>query len=108
MKRWLSFKGRLGRYKYIEMKLILIALLIVFLNIAMVFDFFLTNILLVVLSFLALISNFSITIRRLHDINRSGFYILGLLVPLYNIFIFAILIFEKGKEEFNHYDVSVI
>ncbi len=105
MKKWLSFKGRIGRYKYIEMKLILIASLVVFANIAILINFFLLNFILLVLAFAALVSNYAITVKRLHDINRSGFYVLGLFIPLYNFFIFAILIFEKGNDQANQYDI---
>jgi uncharacterized membrane protein YhaH (DUF805 family) len=34
--------------------------------------------------------------KRFHDLNRSAWYILGMIVPLYNIYLAIILLFQKG------------
>lgn len=34
--------------------------------------------------------------KRFHDLNRSALYIFGMLVPLYNIYLGIILLFQKG------------
>lgn len=34
--------------------------------------------------------------KRFHDLNKSAWYILGLMVPLFNIYLGIILLFQKG------------
>lgn len=40
---------------------------------------------------------------RFHDIGKSGWYLLGMFVPLLNLFLFVILLFRKGDEGENAY-----
>ena len=42
-------------------------------------------------------------VRRLHDLDRSGLYAFGLLVPLYNIYLGIILLFQKGTTGANRF-----
>ncbi|MFH1968100.1 MAG: DUF805 domain-containing protein, partial [bacterium] len=42
-------------------------------------------------------------IRRFHDIGKSGWYILTFFVPLLNLIMILILLFEAGKQEVNKY-----
>lgn len=46
---------------------------------------------------------YSLMIRRLHDFNQSGWWVLISLVPLVNILFALFLFFKKGKEESNKY-----
>ncbi|MFC4428042.1 DUF805 domain-containing protein [Deinococcus navajonensis] len=43
-----------------------------------------------------LIPTVTMTVRRLHDAGRSGWYILGLLVPIYGFFVLSMLI-QRGE-----------
>lgn len=35
-------------------------------------------------------------VKRFHDLDKSGWYVLGMLVPLFNIYLAIILLFQKG------------
>jgi len=43
------------------------------------------------------------TIKRLHDINRSGWYSMILYLPIINIFFSFYLMFKRGDKETNRY-----
>lgn len=45
-------------------------------------------------------------IRRLHDLNRSGWYLLLAFVPLVNVVMILYLLFAPGKVEGNRWLVS--
>jgi uncharacterized membrane protein YhaH (DUF805 family) len=47
--------------------------------------------------------NASLSIRRLHDINQSGWVLLAAVIPLVNILILCLLIFQKGHSGKNQY-----
>ncbi len=49
------------------------------------------------------IAEFCVTVRRFHDLGRSGWYILGNLVPFYNIYLNLMLLFKKGDACKNKY-----
>ena len=58
-------------------------------------------------SYLAiLVLSIIIMIQRLHDLNKSGWMSLLLLVPLANIYIFVLLIFFKGTPGRNDYGLQ--
>jgi uncharacterized membrane protein YhaH (DUF805 family) len=43
------------------------------------------------------------TVRRFHDLGRSGWYLIGTLIPFYNIYLALILLFKKGQAFRNSY-----
>jgi uncharacterized membrane protein YhaH (DUF805 family) len=45
----------------------------------------------------------AVTVKRFHDLGRSGWHTLGLLVPLYGLYLGIVLIFQKGIEGPNQY-----
>ena len=45
----------------------------------------------------------AINVKRLHDLDRSGWLFLLVLIPLLNIFFFLYLIFAKGKQTPNRF-----
>jgi uncharacterized protein YjbI with pentapeptide repeats len=62
------------------------------------------GVLLVLLAFVvAVLFWISLTIRRFHDIDKSGYYILWLLVPFINIYYWFVLLFEQGTVGPNRY-----
>lgn len=50
-----------------------------------------------------LISSFMLTIRRLHDLNRPGWWCLGTFIPLVNLVLAVYVIFFKGTDGPNDY-----
>jgi uncharacterized membrane protein YhaH (DUF805 family) len=44
-----------------------------------------------------------VVVRRLHDLDRSGWQIWLFLVPIYNIYLGALLLFKKGTEGNNRF-----
>ncbi|MBE8163063.1 MAG: DUF805 domain-containing protein [Bdellovibrionaceae bacterium] len=55
---------------------------------------------------LSLYSMVVINIKRAHDINKSGYFILLSLIPLLNIWVFIVLGFENSDPENNQYGPS--
>jgi uncharacterized membrane protein YhaH (DUF805 family) len=57
-----------------------------------------------IIAYIALIAfSFILIIQRLHDLNKSGWLSLLILVPLANIYLLVLLIFFKGTEGRNTY-----
>ncbi|MDR2371706.1 MAG: DUF805 domain-containing protein [Puniceicoccales bacterium] len=48
-------------------------------------------------------TSFSVTVRRLHDGNLSGYFYLVQLIPVIGVVIFLMLMFIKGTDSPNHY-----
>lgn len=44
-----------------------------------------------------------ITVKRLHDLDRSGWHLLLFMVPLYNVYLALVLLFKKGTEGQNQF-----
>ena len=44
-----------------------------------------------------------LTVQRFHDLGRSGLDYFLLIIPFYNIYIYALLLFEEGENEANKY-----
>ncbi len=60
---------------------------------------------LVVFGFLLLVwFNICTDVRRFHDSGRSGWWVFGMVVPLFNIYLLGLLFFARGEEEPNQYD----
>lgn len=49
------------------------------------------------------IVEFCATVRRLHDINMSGWYLLLSMIPIVNIFLGLMLLFKQGDDSTNNY-----
>ena|SRR5690554_3218767 len=57
----------------------------------------------VIYLFLMILPNLSILVRRLHDINKSGWYSLLGAIPYIGLFIIFIFLITKGDESKNKY-----
>ena len=57
----------------------------------------------IVYNLVLLIPSFSVTIRRLHDINKSGWNLLFMLIPLFGAVYIIILNILKGTDGDNKY-----
>ena len=44
-----------------------------------------------------------ITIKRLHDLGRSGWHLLLFMVPIYNLYLGLVLLFKKGTDGPNEF-----
>jgi len=97
-----STKGRLGPLSYISYH---IAVLFVFFLISLLFVKFL-SFLVFPLSFVAIYASYIIAIKRLHDFNLSGWYILFGFVPLVSLFLAIFLLFIPGKKVKNKYGLN--
>lgn len=49
------------------------------------------------------VSEIAVTVRRLHDLDRSGWHWWLFLVPLYNLYLALLLVFKKGTAGANEY-----
>jgi uncharacterized membrane protein YhaH (DUF805 family) len=112
-RRLTSFRGRINRSQYFYGLLFKIGLMFVVGTIN-IFSFFVTNtvrnnsiILVIPLCVFLIWVNLSLQARRLHDMGKSGFWLLLYLVPLVN-YIFAFVIYilclaSGGNKEANKY-----
>ena len=51
----------------------------------------------------AFIANLSLIVRRFHDINWSGLWLVGMFIPFLNFFLWLYLLFEDGTHGRNRY-----
>ena len=106
-KRFFTFKGRSSRKEYTVRFLLIVFIMIVW---AYTIDKCTNNDLLTALYVMgmAIFMNilifqyFPLSVRRLHDLNTSGWYVLLTFVPFCQFFILW-LMFRKGTEETNKY-----
>jgi len=108
LKRFFSFKGRTGKKEYI-IKIIFSFCIYFFwpylykwkTSFDIEFQAIITGIY-VLLMLISLIQYFPLSVRRLHDINESGWYSLLTFVPISQFFILY-LMFKKGTPGPNKY-----
>jgi uncharacterized membrane protein YhaH (DUF805 family) len=98
------FKGRLSRTNY---TIAFLTLLFGNLVIALLFSFDLLPLwsyaVLIIWWFVAIIMTISINIRRLHDINKSGWMILLFIIPLINLWLLINLLASKSIDNDNKF-----
>ncbi len=99
---YVDFKGRASRKKY---WLFVLFNFIVFLILSIVLSFFgdAGNILYFLLTFAVLLPSLGILVRRLHDINRSGWWVLISLLPFVGTLILLIFLVLPGSEGENRF-----
>ena len=56
---------------------------------------------------ISLVLIISVSIRRLHDLNYSGWYFLLIFIPILNAIMILLLFFKKGKIEKNDYNYTI-
>lgn len=103
--KYFSFHGRLNRKHYILRSIVLnigsgmlAGILAVLLG-----DAVLSFVGCAAISVAVFFSALSLCVRRLHDLNRSGFLFLLFFIPVINFFLAIYLIFFKGTEGENRY-----
>jgi len=52
---------------------------------------------------LGMIVEVCVTVRRLHDLGKSGWHIVGTMIPIYNIYLGLMLVFMRGNPKENQY-----
>ena len=101
------FRGRLNRSNYflgILLYVFLITLVsVITQSISSNINWILAEIIIIVPFVLSLIFGFSLTVRRFHDLGKSGWSLFLMLVPLLNILIFLNLYLKKGHNSNNEY-----
>jgi len=110
-KHLFSFSGRSGRLEYLVHSFAdLFGIIAVFFAISFIEgglgilvspEFVVFSIFAVIV--VSIVTEMAVTVRRLHDLGMSGWHILGMLVPFYNIYLGLILLFKKGENLANQY-----
>src|SRR6056297_2967944 len=90
-----EFKGRVSRKKFWMFVLIsaIISILLIYINIGVF----------LVYSLLVVLPSLGVTVRRLHDTNRSGWFVLLEFIPLIGGIYLMILCVEEGTPGENEY-----
>ena len=99
-----NFSGRARRKEYWMFNLLYIVVLIV----AMVLDFTIgtAGLLYIIVALVHVIPSFSVMVRRLHDVKKSGWFILISLIPIIGGIWFLILMCTDGDSSENAYGPS--
>lgn len=97
-KKFADFKGRARRreFWYFELFCVLLSLLLSFIN----------EDLATLAMLVTLIPNIAVNVRRLHDINRSGWWMLIALVPIVGILLLLFWAAQEGNPSANQYGES--
>lgn len=102
MNNFFSMKGRINRAKYNLTNIIISILIFALYGIGIEKDE-ITRIILLILMFLLFYFDLCLTVKRLHDIGKSGKYLFGIIIPIYSSFLSIILTFRKGQQGMNKY-----
>lgn len=97
-KKFADFKGRARRHEfwYFELFCVLLSLLLSFMN----------EDLATLAMLITLIPNIAVNVRRLHDIDRSGWWMLIALVPIVGILLLLFWAAQEGNPTANQYGES--
>ena len=107
-KNWNKFKGRSNRLKfwYFTLFYFIVGTILYFLDVSFLgfnpLDPTSTGVLQTIYGLVVLIPSLSVTVRRLHDVNKSGWNILWILTII-GAFYVIYLNLIKGSEGDNHY-----
>lgn len=104
---FVTANGRLNRksfiYRWLFLSLVLGVLDILLNFVGMMTIFFPFYCLEFLLAIFGTVTSITMAIRRFHDINRQGLWVLLLFVPILNFFVFLYLIFHIGTTGPNDY-----
>lgn len=103
--KYLSFEGRLNRKPYFLRGLLMGVVTSILMGIfaALADKLAIFYILVVAVYVLAFVCGVSLGVRRLHDLNRTGWMFLLFLIPLVNIALAIYMLFFRGTEGHNKY-----
>ena len=109
IKKYADFSGRAGVREYWMFNLIHFIIIVILGSISKVMPSTLYNIIIVLYMIgVSLIPSIAVTIRRLHDVNKSGFYILLNFIPVLGWFYILYLTIKAGDTEKNRFGTSPI
>ena len=97
---YFNFEGRASRYEFWWFWLIAIIISCICSCIDSIIGFAICS---GIVSLALLLPNLGIAVRRLHDINRSGWWLLLSLIPLIGTIILLIWAIQKGDESANDF-----
>ena len=109
LKNWNKFKGRANRseFWYFNLFYLILSIILYYIDISFLgynpMDPTSIGILQTAYNLALLIPSFSVTFRRLHDINKSGWNLLWMLIPLLGAVYIIILNILKGTDGDNKY-----
>ena len=109
LKNWNKFKGRANRseFWYFTLFYFILAIITYFIDVSFLgydpMDPTSLGVLQTAYVLVLFIPSFSVTIRRLHDINKSGWNLLFMLIPLFGAVYIIILNILKGTDGDNKY-----
>ena len=103
LKEFFTFSGRLNRLRFLGYDAIVTVFLLLLKAVIENVDNTVTLVLLLILVIISTVSAISICVRRLHDIELSGWFALIKLIPIVNFILDLILIFKKGTDGPNEY-----
>ena len=112
LKNWNKFKGRANRSEFWYFTLFYFIFLTItyFIDVSFLgwdpMDPTSIGVLSTAYYLVTLIPSFSVTIRRLHDINKSGWNLLWMLIPLLGPVYIIILNILKGTDDDNKYGAT--
>jgi uncharacterized membrane protein YhaH (DUF805 family) len=102
------FAGRYNRAKYALIMLIVAIPLIILRIVALEVDLGdkfigILKVVFEILGVVAIAVSLPITVKRLHDVDKSGWYCLLFLVPVANVILGFYLLFKKGTQGINRF-----
>lgn len=105
LSKFADFSGRARRREYWTFVLVncLIALLLMTLGLAFGEDSPASNIMVTIFYLIMLVPNLSVSVRRLHDIGKSGWYMFLSLIPLIGgliLLIWSLMDSEPGENQY--------
>ncbi|MEU4109686.1 MULTISPECIES: DUF805 domain-containing protein [unclassified Streptomyces] len=100
LKKYAVFSGRARRQEYWMFTLfsLIISIVLTILDSALDIGFLST-----IYGLAVLLPSLAVTVRRLHDTSRSGWWILITLIPLVGAIILIVFLASEGKPEANEY-----
>lgn len=103
LRRWADFKGRSCRSEFWLWFAFHCALLAALPLLKALTGLALFDWLLLVSQILMLLPAFALSVRRMHDTGRSGWWTALWLVPIPGALLFLIMAAQRGEERFNHF-----
>lgn len=105
LSKFADFSGRARRREYWTFVLVncLIAMLLLILGLAFGEDSPASNIMVTIFYLIMLVPNLSVSVRRLHDIGKSGWYMFLSLIPLIGgliLLIWSLMDSEPGENQY--------
>lgn len=103
LKKYFSFEGRINRFKFFFIYLLVSIPVYFFNKIVDLSGFSLIFIIAPIFQIPCAVLLICITVQRLHDIDRPGFHYWFLFIPFYNLYLILLLLFKKGTDGLNEY-----